>query len=47
MGFKYGNVKIDDRSYTLNVYKSMPLKYLMLYLYPNLYAVHNIDNTVK
>jgi len=43
-GFKNGNVKVDDRVYAMSVYKSMPLKYLMLMIHPNLYAVHNIDD---
>jgi hypothetical protein len=31
----------------MNVFKAMPIKFLLLYLYPNLYAVHNIDDTVS
>lgn len=31
----------------MNVFKAMPLKYLLLYIYPNLYAVHNIDTRVS
>jgi protein transport protein SEC24 len=42
--FKY-NAKIDDRVYAMNLCKTMPLKYLMLTIYPNLYALHNFDDT--
>ena len=47
MAFKFGQVKMDDRVYAMNLCKTMPLKYLMLCIYPNLYAIHNLDDRVK
>src|SRR5690606_2410314 len=45
--FRFGaQVKIDDRVYAMNLCKTMPLRYLMLCIYPNLYAVHNLDDKV-
>ena len=46
MAFRFGNIKMDDRVYAMNLCKTMPLKYLMLTIYPNLYAVHNLDDKV-
>jgi hypothetical protein len=40
-------VKIDDRVYAMNMCKTMPLKYLLACIYPNLYAVHNLDDKVN
>ena len=37
---------MDDRVYMMNLCKTMPLKYLMLCIYPHLYAVHNLDDKV-
>jgi len=44
IAFKFGTVKMDDRVYAMNLCKTMPLKYLMMTIYPHLYAVHNIDD---
>lgn len=44
VAFKFGNIKMDDRVYAMNLMKTMPLKFLMLCIYPHLYAVHNLDN---
>ena len=46
LAFKFGNVKMDDRVYAMNLHKTMPLKYLMLCIYPHLYAIHNLDDRV-
>lgn len=43
--FKNGHFKLDDRTYALCQYKSLPLKFLLLIIYPNLYAIHNLDDT--
>jgi len=43
--FKSSNCKADDRIHAMNIIKTMPLKYLMLFVYPDLYALHNIDDT--
>jgi protein transport protein SEC24 len=47
VAFRFGQIKSDDRVYAMNLCKTMPLKYLMLFLYPNLYAVHNLDDKVS
>ena len=45
LAFRFGaNVKLDDRVYAMNLMKTMPLKFLMLVIYPNLYAIHNLDD---
>jgi protein transport protein SEC24 len=44
VAFRFANSKMDDRAYAMNVMKTMPLRYLMLYVYPDLYALHNFDD---
>lgn len=34
------STRIDERVYAMENMKSMPIKYLMLYIYPNLYPLH-------
>ncbi|OTF78715.1 hypothetical protein BLA29_005893 [Euroglyphus maynei] len=39
--FRLGiSTRIDERVYAMEQMKSMPLKYLMLYIYPHLYPLH-------
>jgi hypothetical protein len=38
---------MDDRVYAMNLHKTMPNKYLMLCIYPHLYAIHNLDDKVR
>lgn len=38
---------MDERIYTMNLCKTLPLRYLMLTIYPNLYAIHNLDDKVR
>ena len=44
--FRFGNIKLDERVYSMNLMKTMPLKYLLLTIYPHLYAIHNLDDKV-
>ncbi|RNA12192.1 transport Sec24A-like isoform X1 [Brachionus plicatilis] len=44
LAFKFGSGKLDERIYAMNLCKTLPLKYLMLTIYPNLYAIHNLDD---
>jgi protein transport protein SEC24 len=44
LAFRFGPTKMDDRVYAMNLCKTMPLKYLMMTIYPHLYAVHNLDD---
>ena len=37
---------MDDRVYAMNLHKTMPLKYMMLCVYPHLYAIHDLDDRV-
>ena len=37
---------MDDRVYAMNLHKTMPNKFLMLCIYPHLYAIHNLDDKV-
>jgi protein transport protein SEC24 len=46
IAFKFGNIKLDERVYYMCLMKAMPLKYLMLCVYPHLYAIHNLDDRV-
>ena len=46
VAFRFGSVKLDERVYAMNLMKTMPLKYLLLTIYPHLYAIHNLDDKV-
>jgi protein transport protein SEC24 len=46
IAFKFGSIRMDDRVYAMSLMKTMPLKYLMLCIYPHLYAIHNLDDKV-
>lgn len=46
IAFKFGNIRLDERVYNMNLMKTMPLKFLMLCIYPHLYAIHNLDDRV-
>jgi len=41
---KNSQVKVDERVYAMHLMKTMPLKYLMLCIYPHLFAIHNMDD---
>lgn len=43
--FRVGvSTKLDDRVFAMEQMKSMPLSYLMTYIYPALYPVHTLDD---
>ena len=47
-GFRIGSsTKLDDRVYALEQIKTLPLNFLLLELYPNLYPVHALDDKVS
>ncbi|XP_054166349.1 protein transport protein Sec24B-like [Oppia nitens] len=46
IAFRVGiSTKIDERVFAMERIKSLPLKQLMLYIYPNLYPIHNSFTT--
>ncbi len=47
-GFRVGSsTKLDDRVFALEQVKTLPLNFLLLELYPNLYPVHSLDDQVS
>ena len=47
MAFRVGlSTKLDDRVYAMEQCKNLPLCYLMLMLYPNMYPLHSVDEKV-
>ena len=48
MAFRVGSsTKLDDRVYAMEQCKNLPLCYLMLMLYPNMYPLHSVDEKVS
>lgn len=41
------STRLDDRVYAMNQFKVMPLSQLILTVYPDLYAVHNLNDQVS
>ena len=47
IAFRLGtSTKLDDRVYALEQCKSLPLRYLIQHVYPDLYPVHALDDKV-
>lgn len=46
MAFRVGiSTRVDERVFAMERIKCLPLQQLMLFIYPNLYAIHTLDET--
>ena len=48
VAFRTGqSTRLDDRVFAMNQLKALPLSQLILSVYPDLYAIHNLHDQVK
>ena len=40
------NIKLDDRVFMMQQFKTLPCDYLLQLVYPDLYPIHNMDEEV-